>query len=63
MDATDAAIHMHGVIEINVIGDFMDLHPIDGLAGRGAFANERQARIVGEHLIMAIHAGASAGNV
>src|SRR5687767_11270459 len=63
MDATDAAIYVHGVIEINVIGDFVDLDPVDGLAGRGAFANERQARIVGEHLIMAIHARAGAGNV
>ena len=29
----------------------------------GAFANQRQARIILEHLVMAIHAGGTAGDI
>ena len=39
MHATDPAIHVHGMIEVNVVRHFMDLHPCDGLSGLRALAN------------------------
>ena len=63
MHATDPAIHMHGVIEVHVVRHFMDLHPRNRLAGLGAFPNQRQPRIILEHLIVAIHAGGTGRDI
>src|SRR5207344_2562846 len=51
------------MIEVSEIGEAMDLDPFDRLAGGGAFAYERQPRIILEHLVVAIHAGRTGGNV
>jgi len=61
--AADAAVDVNRVIKIRKIGNFMDLNPLDGLAGGGAFTNQRQARIVLEHLRMAIHASGRRGDI
>jgi len=45
-DATDAAIDMHGMVEINVIGQLVNLHPRDGFAGGEALAHQSQSVIV-----------------
>ena len=62
-DATNAAIHVHRMIEIDEIRSAMNLYPGNWLATGRAFANEGEARVVFEHLIMAIHTGAAGGNV
>ena len=63
MHATDTAIHVDGMIEINVVRHFMDLHPRNRLAGLGAFPNQRQARVILEHLVVAVHAGGTGRHV
>lgn len=62
-DATDAAGDVDGMVEIDVIGGDMDLDPGDRDIIAGALADDGQARVVFEHLVMAIHAGGSAGQV
>jgi len=62
-DAAYAAIDVDGVIEINEVGHAMNLDPGNRFAALGAFANQSQARIIFEHLIMAIHAGRTGGNI
>ena len=61
--ATDAARDVNGVIEINEVRHLVDLHPFNRLAARRAFTNERQTRIVFEHLIVAIHASGTRRNI
>lgn len=56
LDATDAAVHMDGMIEIDVVWQFVNLDPGDRLAGLVAVANQSQLGVVFEHLIVAIHA-------
>lgn len=63
MHATDAAVNVHGVIEVNEIRHFVDLHPGNGFARLRTFSHQRQAWIVLEHLIVAIHARRTGGNV
>jgi hypothetical protein len=55
--ATDAAIHMRGVIVINVIGRAMELHPLDWLPGFPARPHRFKLRIVLFHLLVTRHAG------
>ena len=62
-DATDPAIDVDGVIEIDEVGELMDLDPGDGFAAGGAFADEGQPRIVFEDLVMAVHAGGTGGDI
>lgn len=63
LDTTDAAVHMDGVIEIDVVRRLVDLHPRNGPSRGGAFADQRKLGIVLEHLIVAVHARARGGNV
>src|SRR3954454_13751766 len=39
LNATDAAVDVNGMIEIDEIRDAVDLHPFDWFAAGGAFAN------------------------
>ncbi len=61
--ATDPAVHVRGVIVINVIGRAMELHPLDRLAGFPARPHRLQFRIVLLHLGMASHAGLGVGQI
>jgi len=61
--AAQAAIHVNGVIEINVVGKFMDLNPLNRLAARRALTHQRQPRIVFQHLIVTVHTGGGGGNI
>ena len=63
LNATDAAIHVHGVIEIGEVGQLVDLNPRNGSVVRRAFADRREAIVSREHLVMAIHANAGTRNV
>ena len=56
-ETTDPAIHVRGVIVINVIGRAMELHPLDRLAGFPALPYRLELRIVLLHLGVAVHAG------
>ena len=56
LDTTDAARDVDGVVEKNVIRHDVNLHPRNGLAGRRAFADGREARVVLQNLVVAIHA-------
>ena len=61
--AADAPIDVNGMIEIDVIRQFVDLHPRNGRAGTLAFAHQSQPRIFLKHLIVAVHANRSGRNV
>ena len=61
--ATHAAPDVDRMAEINVIGHFMDLNPWNRLARLGAIADELEPRIIFQNLIMAVHAGGSAGQI
>ena len=54
--AGDAAVHMHRVVEISVVGRLVDLHPLHGLAGLPSLAQRLQFRVVLLHLRVAAHA-------
>src|SRR4051812_25715399 len=54
-DATNAAVDVDRVVEVNKIGNAMDLNPFNRLTTGRAFANERQTWVVLEDLIMAVH--------
>lgn len=55
-DAAHPAIHMDGVIEKLEIRRPVNLHPGNRLPRFGAVAHQGQARIVGQHLAVAVHA-------
>ena len=61
--ATDAAPDMDGVVEINVVRHLVNLHPRNRRVVRRAVADDLQARIVFQHLIVAVHAGGRAGQI
>jgi len=55
--ATDAAIHVRGVIVISVIGRPMELHPLHRLSGFPTRPDRLEFRILFLHLGMTGHAG------
>ena len=57
------AVHMDGMVEINVVGNLVNLHPRDWRVVGRAVADDLQSRIIFEHLIMAVHAGGRAGQI
>lgn len=61
--ATDATIHVSGVIEISIIGNLVDAHPVDRLASFPAFADGFQFRAVSLDLRVAGHARLGAWDV
>ena len=62
-DAGNAARDVNGVIKIDVVRNLVDLDPRNGCARGRAFPDERQLRIVLEHLVMAVHASGTGRNV
>ena len=61
--ATDTTIHVSGVVEIGVIGNLVDAHPVDWLTGFPALANGFQFRAVGLDLCVAGHARLGARDI
>src|SRR6266849_847042 len=63
---TDHAAHtrrdMGLVVNINKVGQAMNLYPRNGLAGRVTLAHPLQTRAVLLNLRMAVHAGAGGGH-
>lgn len=62
-DATDAPVDVDGVVEIDEVGQLVDLDPGNGLAALGALAHQLQTRIILEHLVVAVHAGGTGRDV
>jgi hypothetical protein len=56
LDAADAAVHVHGVVEVHVVGHLVHLDPADRFAGLHALLDERQRGAVGLHLAVAVPA-------
>ena len=56
LHATDAPVHVHRVVEIDVIRHPVNLHPRDRPARLRALPHQRQPRIVLQHLAVAVHA-------
>jgi len=46
LNATDAAVHMNGMVEVDEIGDSMDLDPRYRLAAESTFPDQREPRVV-----------------
>ena len=63
LDAADAAVHVHGVVEVDVVGHLVHLDPADRFAGLHALLDERQRGAVGLHLAVAVPAGVRRGHV
>src|SRR5438093_9991949 len=63
LHATDPAVDVDRMVEIDEVGHAMNLDPGDGLAALGAFTHQRQPRIILEHLVMAVHAGRAGRDV
>ena len=63
LDAADAAVHVDGVVEINIIRHLVDLDPTDRLARLDALLHERQRWAIRLHLAVAVPAGVGGGDV
>jgi hypothetical protein len=61
--AGNAAVHVHRVIEIDVVGGLMDLHPLDRLAAFPGIAHRLELRIILLHLRVAVHADLRGGHI
>src|SRR5437016_8218443 len=59
--APDAFLNVNAVVEVNEIGQIVDLHPGDGLAGAPAFAHGLEQLGVGPDSRVAGHAGFGGG--
>ena len=57
LDAADAAVHVHGVVEVDVVRHLVHLDPADRFAGLDALLDERQRGAVALHLAVAVPAG------
>ena len=63
MHATDPAIYVDRVIEVDEVRHFVNLHPRNRSVVREAQAHRQQSWIVRQHLAVTIHAHARTGNV
>ena len=63
MNTADTPVYMDGVVEINVIGKLVDLHPGDLSAALGCIADECQPGILLEHLVVTVHARRGGGEI
>ena len=63
LHATDAAVDVDRVVEIDIVRHPVNLHPGNRLPGLGALPHQRQPRIILEHLAVAIHAGRAGRDV
>lgn len=57
VNATDAAVDVHSMVKVDVVGGFMNLHPRDRGSLIVGFPDEFQLGILGENLVVAIHTG------
>jgi hypothetical protein len=62
-DAADSAIHVNRVIEIDVVGGFMNPDPRNRIAGLPRFPNGSKFGTLGFDLGVAVHAGLSGRNI
>src|SRR6187431_2211115 len=60
--AADAAGHVGAVVEVGVVREVVDLHPLDGFARLVAFADRRKLGTRRPDLAMTIHAGLGRGD-
>ena len=63
LDATDAAIHVHGVVKINVIRNLVDLDPANRFAGFDAAFDQSQSGALGLHDAVTVPASISRRHV
>ncbi|MFM9148691.1 MAG: TAT-variant-translocated molybdopterin oxidoreductase, partial [Verrucomicrobiota bacterium] len=49
VDGASAAVHVHGEVEVDVVGHLVDLDPADGLAGLDALLDQGERGAVGLH--------------
>lgn len=57
LDATDAAIHVHGVVKINIIRNLVDLDPANRFAGFDAPFDQSQGGTFGLHDTVTVPTG------
>ena len=62
-DTAYPAIDVDRMVEVNKIRHPMDLHPRNRLATLSALADECEAQVVFEHLVVAIHASCAGRNI
>jgi len=62
-DATDATIHVHRMIEVDVVGSFMNSDPRNRIAGLPRLAYGSKFRALGFDLSVAVHAGLGGWNI
>jgi hypothetical protein len=63
VDTADTAVHMHRVIEIDVIRGFVDLHPFDGFTLAVGLPHQLELWILRKNLVVTVHAGRGGGNI
>jgi hypothetical protein len=56
-DTADAAVHVGAVVEVDEVGQVVDPHPGDGLAGGVALLDEHQLGALGEDRRVAVQTG------
>jgi len=62
-DTTDATIHVNRMIEVDVVGSFMNSDPRNRIAGLPRLAYGSKFRALGFDLSVAVHAGLGPGNI
>ena len=55
--ATDSASHVGAVVEVNIVGQIMNPHPLDGFAGLETLAHRGQFFALGLDGAVTVHAG------
>ena len=61
--AANTAGHMRAMVEVHVVGGLVNPHPGNRLPRRRALPDQRELRIILQHLIVAVHAGGRGGDV
>src|SRR5205823_12594286 len=56
LDTTDAAVHVDGMVEINVVGRLVNMDPGNRLARRRALPHQFQLGTFLQHLTVTVHA-------
>jgi len=60
--SANAAGHVGAMVEVSVVRQVVNLHPLDGLAGRVALADQRKLGAIRPNLGVAVHARLGRGN-
>ena len=63
MHATDAAVHVNRMVEVNIARESVDLHPVDRLIALVGGPDWLQLRRIGEYLVVAIHTDRGGRNI